>query len=113
MNLFKALLALQSIGILSYTLVVGNNHGWNLFEVFFRDILSLNWPGQFNLDFTFMLMLAGLWTAWRNRFSTQGLGLGAIAFVGGISFLAPYLLVLTFKHHGDCRKVLLGLRSEL
>lgn len=111
MKPFKVLLVLQTIVILGYTLAVGTNHGWNLFEIFFSDILALNWPGQFNLDFTFMLMLSALWTGWRNRFSPQGLTLSVIAFVAGISFLAPYLLVLTFKHKGDVQKVLLGMRS--
>jgi len=29
----------------------------------------MQWPGQFNLDFMCMLLLAGLWVSWRHRFS--------------------------------------------
>ncbi|MBY0314690.1 MAG: hypothetical protein K2Q26_04180 [Bdellovibrionales bacterium] len=57
-----------------------------------------------------MLILSGLWTAWRNKFSLVGLILGFAALIGGISFLAPYLLYLTFKENGKIRSVLVGAR---
>ncbi len=66
------------------------------------------WPGQFNLDFMGFLILSGLWVAWRNNFSAMGLGLGVVAFFGGIMFLTPYLFYLSFETKGDMKKILLG-----
>jgi hypothetical protein len=31
-----------------------------LFSVFVRDIAAMNWPGQFNLDFACVLLLASV-----------------------------------------------------
>ncbi len=55
MTMFRTLLIVIFISLFIYTLSVGNNHGWNLLSVFFGDIVKMNWPGQFNLDFTYML----------------------------------------------------------
>lgn len=108
MKLFKTLLLAMTSGIVVYTGITGSNHGWNLFQIFFTDMASFNWPGQFNFDFTCMLAFSGLWTAWRNNFSFTGLILGFLGFVGGTMFLAPYLLYLTFKTKGDMKEILLG-----
>ncbi len=83
-------------------------HGVNLLPIFFGDMNRVAWPGQFNLDFLCFLTLAGLWTAWRNRFSVGGLALGVVAFFAGSGFLLPYLLILTFQARGDMAQVLLG-----
>lgn len=80
-----------------YTVVVISNHGWDLLSVFFGDLATMTWPGQFNADFMGFLALSALWTAWRNAFSPLGLGLALVAFFGGIMFLAPYLLILSFR----------------
>ena len=37
MGAFRILLAIMITGILGYTGIVGVNHGWNLFPVFFGD----------------------------------------------------------------------------
>ena len=108
MKAFQFLLSLFLVSILAYTAVVINNHGWNLLPVFFGDILKMNWPGQFNFDFMSMLLLSGVWTAWRNHFSWKGLGLAILAIFGGILFLSIYLLVLTKQAIGDIHEVLLG-----
>ena len=68
MVLFRALLLLMLIVLAVYTGVVVVEYGLILLNVFFRDIAALGWPGQFNLDFMMMLMLSGLWVAWRHRF---------------------------------------------
>lgn len=91
-----------------YTLNVGIGHGWNLFPIFFNDIFRGNWSGQFNLDFTFMLMISALWTAWRNRFTALGFALGFLALIGGSLFLSTYLFVLTYKHKGNITDIMLG-----
>ena len=92
----------------AYTGIVGLHHGWNLVPIFFGDIAAVTWPGQFNLDFTCLLMFTGLWLAWRHHFSPGGIALGLLGCVGGTSVLAPYLLVASFRADGDMRIVLLG-----
>jgi hypothetical protein len=91
-----------------YTAVVVSSHGFGLLSVFFGDMATMTWPGQFNLDFLFMLTLSAIWVAWRHRFSTGGLALGLLALSGGAMFLTIYLLVVSRQVHGDSRKLLLG-----
>lgn len=80
---FRTLVVLLFTAVLVYTGVVGTTHGWSLLPVFLGDIAAMNWPGQFNLDFACLLILSGLWVAWRHRFSPFGLVLGLLATVGG------------------------------
>ena len=108
MTFFRALLIIFILGILIFTTVVGLNHGWDIFPLFFNDILALNWSGQFNLDFLCLLILSALWVAWRNKFSLRGIILGGLALVGGTMFLAPYLLIISFTTKGDIKKLLIG-----
>ena len=108
MNAFRAFLAAVFLVIAAYTLVVVANHGLNLLPVFFGDMTKMQWPGQFNLDFMCMLLLAGLWVSWRHRFSVAGVVLGLVAVLGGALFLSAYLLVESFRTKGDMRRLLLG-----
>ena len=108
MTLFRAFLAVIFLTLLAYTAVVASHHGLNLFPVFFGDMARLTWPGQFNLDFLFMLTLSGLWVAWRHRFSAIGLLLGTAALFGGSLFLSLYLLVVSVRVGGDIRALVLG-----
>ena len=108
MPAFRALLLLILLVLSAYTAVVVSNHGWDLLSVFFGDMARMAWPGQFNLDFLFMLTLSAVWVAWRHNFSTAGLALGALAFFGGALFLSVYLLILTWRVQGDPRRLLLG-----
>lgn len=108
MIIFRLLLILLTINILIYTGITGLNHGWNLVPIFFNDIAAMAWPGQFNTDFMSFLILSMSWTMWRNKFSPLGIGLGVVALFGGIMFLAPYLLFLSFQTRGDMRAVMLG-----
>lgn len=96
------------INILVYTGITGMNHGWNLAPIFFSDIAAMTWPGQFNMDFMSFLILSGAWTMWRNQYSPVGLVLSVFAFFGGIMFLAPYLLILSFQTNGDMKEIMLG-----
>lgn len=91
-----------------YTVIVVENHGMGLFAVFFGDMAKMDWPGQFNLDFMFMLALSATWVAWRHAFTAGGLALAVLAFNGGASFLTLYLLVVSFQEKGDMRSILLG-----
>ena len=105
----KVIVAVQFVVLFIYTAITVSNHGlFVLFNIFFSDIAKMEWPGQFNMDFLCMLILSCLWTTWRNQFTVKGYLLGALAFVGGTGFLAPYLFVLLSQTKGDLRKVLLG-----
>lgn len=110
MGLFRILLIVMFMGITGYTAVVMTTHGSDFFPIFFGDITQFTWPGQFNLDFMCMLVLSGLWVAWRHSFSGTGLLLGLVAFLGGAPFLSLYLLVVTAQGNGDMREVMLGKR---
>jgi len=105
---FRALLIVLWAVIVVYTAIVAANHGMGLLAVFFGDMAAMGWPGQFNLDFMFMLTLSALWVAWRHRFSGAGLALAALAFVGGSLFLTTYLFIVSGQAKGDMREVLLG-----
>jgi hypothetical protein len=112
MRAFRILLVGFIITIISYTSVVISNHGWNLLPVFFGDMAAMTWPGQFNLDFLCFLILSGLWLAWRHRFSPVGLVLGLVGLFGGIMFLAPYLLIASFRADGDMKILFFGKDRE-
>ncbi|MFO1394111.1 MAG: hypothetical protein U1F09_10165 [Steroidobacteraceae bacterium] len=112
MTLFRFLLVLMLVTIVGYTSVVIANHGLGLIQVFFGDMAVMAWPGQFNLDFMFMLTLSGLWVAWKHRYGASGIALGLLALFGGSLFLSIYLLVESFRTGGDARAMLLGSRAN-
>lgn len=108
MRVFRIILTIMCIYIVGYTSITISNHGWNLFPIFFGDMAEMAWPGQFNLDFMSFLILSGLWVAWRNNYSATGLALSVVAFLGGIMFLAPYLLYLSFQSNGNMKEFFMG-----
>ncbi|WP_373487585.1 hypothetical protein [Blastomonas sp.] len=108
MQVFRLFLIVVLLVNIGYTAVTISNHGIHLLPVFFGDIARMDWPGQFNMDFSSFLLLSGLWTAWRNGFSASGLALAVVAALGGILFLATYLLVLSYTCGGDIRVMMLG-----
>ena len=110
MTAFRVLLITFCAILVGYTGVVISNHGMGLFNVFFGDMAAMGWPGQFNLDFMFMLTLSALWVAWRHEFSIAGLGLGLLTFLGGSLFLTTYLCVLSWLTSGDMKEMFLGKR---
>jgi hypothetical protein len=105
---FRILLVAMFTAMALYTAVTIAGHGWDLLSVFFGDIGKVAWPGQFDLDFMFMLALSALWVAWRHGFSVPGIGLAVLAFFGGTPFLSVYLLVASLRARGDMRAILLG-----
>jgi hypothetical protein len=105
---FRVLLAFMTLGIISFTGIVGFNHGWNLLPIFFGDMLAMTWAGQFNFDFMCFLTLSGLWLAWRHHFTVGGIVLGCLGFFGGIMVLAPYLLIAGYRADGNVKILLLG-----
>lgn len=110
MGAFRILLLLMLVVLAGYTVVVISNHGLGLLGVFFGDMAKLGWPGQFNLDFMFMLTLSALWVAWRHEFSMAGVALAALALFGGALFLTIYLLIVSGQVQGNVYKVLVGRR---
>jgi hypothetical protein len=86
---FRALLALIAVTVLVYTGFVGAVQGWNL-------------------DFSGLLVLSGLWLAWRHRFSIAGIALGLLAVVGGSPVLCTYLFIVSVQARGDAKVVMLG-----
>jgi hypothetical protein len=107
-NLFKTLLVLQTMGLLAYTIVAYQREGANLLSVFITNVTSLNWSGQFNLDFLCYLTLSGLWIMWRNKFTGKSILVGILAMVLGIVLFAPYLFWLTNQENGDLKRVFIG-----
>lgn len=108
MAAFRFLLIAILVIISAYTSVTIANHGLWLLPVFFGDMAQMAWPGQFNLDFMFMLTLSACWVAWRHRFSGRGLGLALLAAGFGSLFLSIYLLVLISQSRGNVQEILLG-----
>jgi hypothetical protein len=102
------LLLAKTITLLIYTYLTVQHEGWNLLEVIRTNILSLNWSGQFNLDFICYLLLSGLWIMWRNRFSTASMAISIVAMTIGIMVFAPYLTYLIIREKGNLQRVLLG-----
>lgn len=105
---FRILLIIFILSICIYTGIVIFNNSLNIFSIFFGDIITMAWPGQFNLDFMCLLILSGLWISWRHHFSPSGLVLGLLALIGGTMFLAPYLLITSYSAKGDIKEILLG-----
>jgi hypothetical protein len=104
---FRLLLVLIITTVLIYTGLVVSAHGWQFLPVFFGDLAAVTWAGQFNLDFSCFLLLAGLWLAWRNHFTPVGLLLGVLTLIGGAPFFATYLLITSFQANGDMKTILL------
>jgi len=111
MTLFRILLVAIFVAITAYTAVTVANHGINLFPAFLGDLAKMGWPGQFNLDFLFMLVLGAIWVAWRHGFTPAGIGLGLCVTTLGSLFLSGYLLIVSFQAKGDLRTILLGSRA--
>lgn len=110
-TLFKALLILQTISVAVYTYFTIQADGWNFFAAAIEHLASMQWKGQFSLDFFAYLLLSALWIGWRNRYSTQAIVLSVTALIFGILFLAPYLIYLISTHNGNLRAVLVGERK--
>lgn len=108
MSYLRILVPALFLSIAVYTVIVVANHGTNLVPAYFADVFSLTWTGQFVADFTSYLVLSALWVAWRHDFSAAGIGLAALALVGGMLFFALYLLFAMQQAGGDPVKLLVG-----
>ena len=108
MTLFRVFLGVFLATLTVYSILVAANHGINLFIPFFDAIATMNWPGQFNLDFMGFLALSAIWVAWRNHFTPTALALSVLAFFGGMIFLPIYLFVLLAATRGCMVTTLVG-----
>lgn len=107
MKLLKVLLVFFAVAIAVYTLAVFFRDGVNFVPPFVSAIASVTWQGQFNLDFSFYIILSALWLMWRHEFSPVGYGLAALS-IFGMAFFAPYLLIQCVRARGDVQRLLLG-----
>lgn len=107
-SFFGALLLVQTIGMLFYTVIALKNDGFNFITRAQEFVLSMAWMGQFTLDFQCYLMLSALWIAWRNKFTGKAIVLALAAMILGIIVFAPYVLFLLNREKGDLKRVLLG-----
>lgn len=108
MKLFRLFLVCSVVVILAYTSVTISRHGMGLLPIFFGDMASMTWPGQFNLDFFSFLLLAAIWIAWRHQFNASGILMAVVTPFAGMPFVATYLLVQSFKANGRADVLLLG-----
>ena len=108
MTAFRALLILLWAILAGYTTIVISTRGTSLLGIFFGDMATMGWPGQFNLDFMFMLTLSALWVAWRHDFSLVGIVLALLALFLGSLFLTTYLFIVSWQVNGDMRQMLVG-----
>lgn len=109
MTAFRALLVAVIVVVGAYTAPVILEHGLLvLLPTFFGDMLTMDWPGQFNLDFFCFLIFSATWLAWRHAFSPGGLALGIGGLLLGAPYLAIYLLVQSFRVDGDVAALFLG-----
>jgi hypothetical protein len=112
MRRLQALLVVMLVGVVAYAVPVVLRHGLDFPAVFVRDVLALGWPGQFNLDFLCLLVLAALWLAWRDRFAPAGLLKAGLTLVGGTPVLCAVLLLASRDARGDLRRLLLGRHAD-
>lgn len=100
--------ALMLLVIVVYTAFVVMDHGLNFIPEYIGNIVAMNWAGQFQVDFSFYLILSALWVAWRHAFSGAGIALALCALCGGMLFFAAYLLVTALREKGDVRAFVVG-----
>ncbi|MBC2777255.1 hypothetical protein [Parasphingopyxis marina] len=108
MAAFRILLIILFLELAIYTVFTVSAHGLNFYPDYFGDMLAMGWPGQFNLDFTCLLVLGALWIAWREGFALSGLAIAVAIFFGGALVLTAYLLIASFRAKGDPAALLLG-----
>lgn len=108
MTILRTLCIALFVVVAVYTVTVVVNHGANLVPIYFADLFSGSWTGQFVLDFSTYLLMSALWVAWRHQFSAAGIGFAVLAGVGGMLVFSIYLTVAIGAARGDMRVLLLG-----
>ena len=108
MTIFRIALAIFGLGLATYTSFVVVEHGWNFVPFYLADLERMGWPGQFDLDFTILIILAALWIAWRSHFSAIGIVLALLTIPFVSMLLTAYLLYLSWRERGDVVRMLVG-----
>ena len=108
LTLFRLLLVAIIAIVVGYTVFVVADHGLNFLPFYFDDVAKMGWPGQFDMDFSALLILGSVWLMWRHHFSPLGLLCGLAIFPFGAPFLCSYLLIASFQADGDVKELLLG-----
>jgi hypothetical protein len=113
LTLFRLLLVAIIVTMSFYTVFVVLEHGLNFLPIYFADVMKMGWAGQFNMDFSALLILGSVWLMWRHHFSAVGLVFGLLIFPLGAPYLCTYLLIASFQANGDAKILLLGERRAL
>lgn len=112
MTSIRIFLVISTVAIFAATIAAVLGHGvlWPL--TFFTDLLALDWRSQFNTDLIIHLVLTGAWIAWREGFGAKGCFYGFLApFLGGM-FTFPYVLIISYRAHGNMSEILLGVNCD-
>lgn len=112
MKILQWFLLVSTVVIYVITVLAILSSGFNWPAVLFGDLMSLNWRSQFDVDFLIHLFLLATWVSWREGFTTKGFIFGFLSIIMGGMFGFPYILIATYKSHGDPKKLLLGVHSE-
>ena len=113
MYILRAILLFGWIAVVYVTVVATSAQGIPAAtNIFSSDMADLGWRAQFNTDLLLHMLLAGLWVAWRQKFSITGIILGLICCFSGSLFTYAYLLGLSVYHRGDMKKLALGKHIE-
>ena len=78
--------------------------------VWFTDFAQ-PWRFMFYTDFTFYLLLVGLWILYREESPVVGISCAVMSAALGSIFTLGYLFVITFQVDNDFHKFLLGHRA--
>lgn len=108
----RLFLLISTITIFLITIIAINNQGIFWPEVFFGDILSLDWRSQFNVDFLIHLLLLATWIIWREGNTIKGYIFGFLSIFMGGMFGFLYILFATYTAKGNPNLILLGTNAK-
>jgi hypothetical protein len=112
MTVLRIALALAVLVMAWLTFQAGQQLGFDKAGDFFFGDMAHPWRAQFNVDFSFHLMLIGAWMIWSAKNRALGVLFALLAITGGAMFTFAYLLVRTFQTDGNIRAVLLGRHEQ-
>lgn len=107
MNIFRVIVGLLWVLLLVVSVKAIQQLGMDGANIFISDFAH-PWRAQFNTDFSAHLVLVCIWTIYREPKLWVGIPCAILCFMCGGAFSLAYILVATFRAHGDARKLLLG-----
>jgi hypothetical protein len=108
MTVLRIALALAVLVMAWLTFQAGQQLGLDTAGDFFFGDMAHPWRAQFNVDFSFHLLLVGAWMIWSASNRALGLLFGLLAVTGGALFTFAYLLFQTCRTDGNFKAVILG-----